>query len=43
MNRDSDQVVVIGGGVIGAMCAWYLTQAGRSVTVIERGGFGGAC
>ncbi len=43
MNRDSDQVVVIGGGVIGAMCAWYLTQAGRSVTVLDRGSFGGAC
>ncbi len=43
MNRDSEQIVVIGGGVIGAMCAWYLTQAGRSVTVLDRGSFGGAC
>jgi D-amino-acid dehydrogenase len=43
MSRDSDQVVVIGGGVIGAMCAWYLAQADRAVTLVDRGRFGGAC
>jgi D-amino-acid dehydrogenase len=36
-------VVVVGGGVIGAACAYYLSRAGRPVTVVERGGFGRAC
>jgi D-amino-acid dehydrogenase len=39
----SDRVVVIGGGVIGAMSAWYLVQAGRQVTIVDRDRFGAAC
>ncbi len=39
----SEQVVVIGGGVIGAMCAWYLSDAGCQVTIVERDRFGAAC
>ncbi len=39
----SDRVVVIGGGVIGAMCAWNLSQAGCDVTIVERRQFGAAC
>ncbi len=38
-----DQVLVIGGGVIGAMSAWYLTEKGYSVTVVDRDRFGAAC
>ncbi len=34
-------VVVIGAGVVGAACAYYLTQAGARVTVIDRGGVAG--
>jgi D-amino-acid dehydrogenase len=34
--RTSD-VLVLGGGVIGLACAYYLLEAGRSVTVLERG------
>jgi len=30
-------VVVIGGGVIGCLTAWYLARQGASVTVLERG------
>jgi len=30
------KVIVLGGGVIGLMSAWYLTQTGHQVTVIER-------
>ncbi len=37
------RVVVVGGGVIGAACAYYLAKAGRSVTVVDRAGFGAAC
>jgi D-amino-acid dehydrogenase len=40
---DSRRVVVIGGGVIGASCAYYLSRAGWTVTVIDRGEFGKGC
>ena len=36
-DRKSDDVLVIGGGVIGLACAHYLRQAGRAVRVIEQG------
>jgi D-amino-acid dehydrogenase len=36
-------VVVIGGGVIGASCAYYLSKAGWSVTILDRGEFGKGC
>lgn len=35
-------VLVLGGGVIGLSCAYYLLQQGRSVRVLERGTVGGA-
>jgi len=35
MNKPSCDVLVLGGGVIGLVCALRLLQAGRSVTVIE--------
>lgn len=35
--------LVIGGGVIGAFCAWFLRQAGRRVTLIDRNDFGSGC
>ena len=36
-------MLVIGGGVIGGMCAWYLHRAGYRVTVMDQGQFGAAC
>ena len=30
------KVIVLGGGVVGVACAWYLAHAGHEVTVIER-------
>ncbi len=39
----AERVVVIGGGVIGAMSAWNLSQAGCDVTIVERDRFGAAC
>jgi glycine oxidase len=35
-------VVIVGGGVIGCSIAYYLTQAGVRVTLVERGEIGGA-
>jgi D-amino-acid dehydrogenase len=39
----SEKTLVVGGGVIGAACAYYLAKSGRHVTVVDRGGFGKAC
>ena len=39
----SDHVVIVGGGVIGAMSAWNLSQAGLEVTIVDRAQFGAAC
>ena len=30
------QHTIVGGGIIGLMCAYYLSEAGRQVTVIDR-------
>lgn len=35
--------VIIGGGVIGTACAYYLLRSGWRVTVVEKGTVGGAC
>lgn len=43
MNQKGKTVAVVGGGVIGTMCAWYLKQAGQSVTIIEGDSFGAGC
>ncbi len=37
------RVVIVGGGVIGAAVAYYLRQAGKEVTVLDKGLFGKAC
>ncbi len=37
------RIVIVGGGVIGTACAYYLAKAGRAVTVLDRGEIGGAC
>lgn len=36
-------IVIVGGGIIGIHCAWYLHCAGWNVTVIDRDTIGGAC
>lgn len=38
----TDDVLILGGGVIGLACAHYLVEAGRSVRIIERGTLGAA-
>ncbi len=37
----SKRVVIVGGGVIGTACAWYLRRSGWDVAVIEKGKVGG--
>jgi D-amino-acid dehydrogenase len=41
MHETKTDVLILGAGVIGLSCAWYLLQRGRRVTVIERGRVGG--
>ncbi len=36
-------VVIIGGGVVGLWCAWHLQQAGRQVTILDKGNFDDGC
>src|ERR1700733_2008733 len=43
MGITSGSVVVVGGGVIGASCAYFLQQTGRAVTIPDRDRFGAAC
>ncbi len=42
-NASGEQVVIVGGGIIGIACAHYLSKAGMKVTVLERGTVAGAC
>ncbi|MBL8794099.1 MAG: FAD-dependent oxidoreductase, partial [Planctomycetia bacterium] len=43
MSATQRKVVIIGGGVVGAACAYYLRQAGWQVVIVERGKFGQGC
>lgn len=36
-------VVIVGGGAIGLWSAWHLLQAGRQVTIIDKGDFTDGC
>lgn len=36
-------VVVVGGGVIGTACAYYLSKTGWRVTILDQGRFGQGC
>ncbi len=36
-------VIVVGGGVIGAACAYYLSQNRWQVTIVDKGQFGKGC
>ncbi len=41
--NDNNRVIVVGGGVIGAACTYFLARAGWSVTILDQGGFGKGC
>src|SRR5262245_14256447 len=35
--------IVVGGGVVGGLCAYHLARTGWKVTVLDRGEFGAGC
>lgn len=37
MSDQSADIIVIGGGIVGLFCAYYLQKEGRQVTVIDKG------
>lgn len=39
----TNRIIVVGGGVVGAACAYYLKQTGAEVTIIDQGHFGKGC
>ena len=39
----SKHTIIVGGGVIGAFCGYYLARSGRRVTIIDKGEFGAGC
>lgn len=41
MSESKPDVLILGAGVIGLSCAWYLLQRGFSVTLLDRGRVGG--
>lgn len=43
MTLDRLTTVVIGGGVVGAACAYYLSERGHQVVVIDQDRFGSGC
>lgn len=40
MTRTDTDVAIVGAGVIGLACAYFLLKAGRSVTLLDQGAFG---
>lgn len=41
MNKDRQfEIAIIGGGVVGALCAWYLCKAGHEVVLMTKGRIG---
>lgn len=42
MARTSRDVVVVGGGIVGCFCAYYLARAGVGVVLVERDAIAGA-
>jgi glycine/D-amino acid oxidase-like deaminating enzyme len=41
MSAQATDVLIIGGGIVGAACAAALARRGRQVTLVEKDGIGG--
>ncbi|MEP6646629.1 MAG: FAD-dependent oxidoreductase [Saprospiraceae bacterium] len=37
------EVVIVGGGIVGLCCAWYLIESGLKVTIVDKGTFSDGC
>jgi D-amino-acid dehydrogenase len=43
IQKKRKHVVVVGGGVIGSFCAYFLLQSGHSVTIVDKARLGNGC
>jgi D-amino-acid dehydrogenase len=43
LNREKSDILIVGGGIIGLMCAYYLVKEGKSVVIINKGNAQQAC
>lgn len=43
MNREKSDILIVGGGIIGLMCAYYLVKEGKSVVIIDKNKSSQAC
>ena len=43
MTERADRVLIVGAGIIGIACAYYLRKCGYRVTIIEKDEFGLVC
>ena len=43
MSEPDQPILVVGGGIIGAACAYYLAEAGERVVVMDQAEFGSQC
>jgi len=41
--KTSDEVLIVGGGIIGVCSAYFLARKGRQVTLVEQGDIGSGC
>lgn len=43
MNLEKSDILIVGGGIIGLMCAYYLVKEGKSVVIIDKNKSSQAC
>jgi D-amino-acid dehydrogenase len=43
MSASAERALVVGGGIIGMACAYFLRREGLAVTLLDQGRLGGAC
>lgn len=43
LNQKKPDILIVGGGIIGLMCAYYLVKEGKSVKILDKGKANEAC
>lgn len=43
MSQKKSDILIVGGGIIGLMCAYYLVKEGKSVVIVDKGKANQAC